>query len=101
MPSRMPHDSVIWILAAIAWYSAVLYGGRPYNYKLGPRANGDQNPMSSQETYQRFARYYDLYVGDFNADLPLYRSLCTPAHHVLEIGCGTGRVLRAVLAEGC
>lgn len=25
--------------------------------------------MSSQETYKKFARYYDLYVGDFNADL--------------------------------
>lgn len=57
--------------------------------------------MSSQETYQRFAQYYDLYVGDFNADLPLYRSLCAPEHRVLEIGCGTGRVLRAVLEAGC
>ena len=57
--------------------------------------------MSSQETYKRFARYYDLYVGDFNADLPLYRSLCAPEHHVLEIGCGTGRVLCALLEEGC
>jgi SAM-dependent methyltransferase len=57
--------------------------------------------MSSQETYKRFARYYDLYVGNFKADLPLYRSLCAPEHHVLEIGCGTGRVLRALLEEGC
>lgn len=57
--------------------------------------------MNSQETYKKFARYYDLYVGDFNADLPLYRSLCTPEHNVLEIGCGTGRVLRALLEKGC
>jgi ubiquinone/menaquinone biosynthesis C-methylase UbiE len=56
--------------------------------------------MSSQETYKRFARYYDLYVRDFNADLPLYRSLCAPGHNVLEIGCGTGRVLRALLEDG-
>ena len=34
-PSRMPHDGVIWILAVIVWYSAVLYGGWPYNYKFG------------------------------------------------------------------
>ncbi len=60
-----------------------------------------QKSMSSQETYKRFARYYDLYVGDFKADLPLYKSLCTHEHHVLEIGCGTGRVLRALLGEGC
>ena len=26
---------VIWMLAAIVWYSAVLYGGWPYNYKFG------------------------------------------------------------------
>ena len=57
--------------------------------------------MSSQETYKRFARYYDQYVGDFKADLRLYESLCTPAHHILEIGCGTGRALRALLEEGC
>ena len=57
--------------------------------------------MSSQDTYQRFARYYDLYVGDFNADLPLYRFLCALGRNVLEIGCGTGRVLRALLEVGC
>ena len=57
--------------------------------------------MSSQETYKRFAQYYDIYVGDFNADLPLYRSLCVPDHNVLEIGCGTGRVLETLLEEGC
>ncbi len=57
--------------------------------------------MNSQETYRKFARYYDLYVGDFNADLPFYRSLCTPEHNILEIGCGTGRVLRALLEKGC
>ncbi|MGA2788792.1 MAG: class I SAM-dependent methyltransferase [Verrucomicrobiota bacterium] len=57
--------------------------------------------MNSQQTYKKFARYYDLYVGDFKADLPLYRSLCAPEHNVLEIGCGTGRVLRALLERGC
>jgi hypothetical protein len=34
-PSKMLHDGVLWLLAAIVWYSAVLYGGWPYNYKLG------------------------------------------------------------------
>jgi SAM-dependent methyltransferase len=57
--------------------------------------------MSSQETYKRFVQYYDLYVEDFNADLPLYMSLCDPEHNILEIGCGSGRVLRALLEEGC
>ncbi len=57
--------------------------------------------MSSQETYQRFAQYYDLYIGDFSADLPLYRFPCTPGLRILEIGCGTGRVLRVLLEKGC
>jgi SAM-dependent methyltransferase len=42
-----------------------------------------------------------VYVGDFNADLPLYTSLCAREHNVLEIGCGTGRVLRTLLEQGC
>jgi SAM-dependent methyltransferase len=56
--------------------------------------------MNSQETYTGFARYYDLYVGKFIADLPLYRFYCRPGSKVLEIGCGTGRVLRALLETG-
>jgi hypothetical protein len=31
----MPPEGVIWILAAIVWYSVVLYGGWPHNYKFG------------------------------------------------------------------
>jgi SAM-dependent methyltransferase len=58
-------------------------------------------PMSNPNPYQQFARYYDLYVGDFAADLPLYRALCEPTHKVLEIGCGTGRVLFPLLQQGC
>ena len=34
-PSKMPYEGVIWLLAAIVWYSAALYGGWPHNYKLG------------------------------------------------------------------
>ena len=53
--------------------------------------------LNSQDSYTKFARYYDLYVGHFAADLPLYRSFCTPGAKVLEVGCGTGRVLRTLL----
>jgi SAM-dependent methyltransferase len=56
--------------------------------------------MNSRETYTKFARYYDLYAGSFSADLPLYRSFCGPGSRILEIGCGTGRVLRPVLETG-
>jgi SAM-dependent methyltransferase len=57
--------------------------------------------MADPNPYRQFARYYDLYVGDFCADLPLYRALCEPTHKVLEIGCGTGRVLFPLLQQGC
>lgn len=57
--------------------------------------------MSSPETYKQFARYYDWYVSDHTADLPLYQSFCQPEQRVLEIGCGTGRVLRALLEKQC
>jgi ubiquinone/menaquinone biosynthesis C-methylase UbiE len=56
--------------------------------------------MGQSGTYQRFARYYDVYVGDFDADLPLYLSLCEPGNRILEVGCGTGRVLTAFLEAG-
>lgn len=56
--------------------------------------------MNSGEIYRKFAQYYDLYIDGFVADLPLYRSICTSAHNVLEIGCGTGRVLKHLLEAG-
>ena len=34
-PSCVAFYGAIWILAAIVWYSAVLYGEWPYNYKFG------------------------------------------------------------------
>ncbi len=56
--------------------------------------------MNSRKTYSKFASYYDLYAGNFSADLPLYRSFCSPGSRILEIGCGTGRVLKALLETG-
>ena len=41
-----------------------------------------------------------MYVGDFAADLPLYSSICVSAKNVLEVGCGTGRVLKHLLSAG-
>lgn len=53
--------------------------------------------MSAQTTYQKFVQFYDAYVQDFAGDLDLYTSLCTPEDRILEIGCGTGRVLKHFL----
>ena len=57
--------------------------------------------MDGLQTYSRLARFYDLYVGDFDADIGLYEALCDPSQRVLEIGCGTGRILSPLLRNGC
>ncbi|NTW88276.1 MAG: class I SAM-dependent methyltransferase [Desulfobulbaceae bacterium] len=51
--------------------------------------------------HARYTALYDLELGDFREDLAFYRkhlpaSPCT----ILELGCGTGRVSRALAADG-
>jgi SAM-dependent methyltransferase len=51
--------------------------------------------------FDRFAPFYDLEFGSFDDDLPLYRAFAAHAGHpILELGCGTGRVLLPLAAEG-
>ena len=56
--------------------------------------------MQSISTYKKFAKYYDLYVGDFENDLPIYESFISEEDKILEVGCGTGRVLISMLEYG-
>jgi SAM-dependent methyltransferase len=50
-----------------------------------------------RDRYARFARYYDLEYASVDADLDFYRSFAIQANGpVLELGCGTGRVLAAL-----
>ncbi|GAK61453.1 hypothetical protein U27_01353 [Candidatus Vecturithrix granuli] len=56
--------------------------------------------MNVNETYQKFADYYDAYAGAFDKDLAFYTSLCRPDEKILEVGCGTGRVLQRFLNDG-
>ncbi len=51
--------------------------------------------------YDRFAPYYDLEFGSFEDDLPLYRALAAQCGDpLLELGCGTGRALLPLAADG-
>ncbi len=57
--------------------------------------------MTTQSTYSLFAKFYDAYVGDFALDLPLYLALASKVQSpILEIGCGSGRVLLPLLRAG-
>ena len=56
--------------------------------------------MDSKDTYRKFARFYDTYVQGFADDIPLYLSFSENAVNILEIGCGTGRVLKPLLEQG-
>jgi SAM-dependent methyltransferase len=54
-----------------------------------------------RDDYDPFARYYDLFYGLQADDLPMYRDFALSADGpILEIGCGTGRVLVPLAAEG-
>jgi SAM-dependent methyltransferase len=63
-------------------------------------------PETDAAALDRFAPYYDLEYGDYDADLAFYLRYAAAATrtarpaHVLELACGTGRVLCALAAEG-
>lgn len=56
--------------------------------------------MNATTTYQAFAQFYDQYVHGFTEDLLFYATLCKSADHIVEIGCGTGRVLQRLVDDG-
>ena len=50
--------------------------------------------MASQETFETIARFYDLLYGDREDDLAMWLELAEAVEGpILEIGCGTGRVM--------
>jgi len=51
--------------------------------------------------HARYTNLYDLELGNFSKDLAFYRKhLPTKPCTILELGCGTGRVSRALTADG-
>jgi SAM-dependent methyltransferase len=57
--------------------------------------------MTTQATYALFAQFYDAYVGEYAKDIPAYLALAASCSQpILEIGCGSGRVLLPLLRAG-
>lgn len=56
--------------------------------------------MHARETWKRFSSYYDSYIKNFSADLGLYQKICSSHDRIMEIGCGSGRVLKHLLDTG-
>jgi SAM-dependent methyltransferase len=58
--------------------------------------------MRSRDLVEKqFAEFYDLYVADFQQDIPIYRDVAAKfPGAVLEAGCATGRVLARLAQAG-
>ena len=60
--------------------------------------------MSTTESYEYTARYYDAAYGELSAqraDIAFYQELAVQSGGpVLELGCGTGRTLLPIAARG-
>lgn len=53
------------------------------------------------EQYDIYARFYDLDFGEMDADLPMIQQFATRCGSpILELGCGTGRVLLPLARQG-
>jgi SAM-dependent methyltransferase len=50
--------------------------------------------MDAKETYRIFAKVYDKYTYGFKKDIPLYQEYSKNCSEILEIGCGSGRILK-------
>jgi ubiquinone/menaquinone biosynthesis C-methylase UbiE len=72
-----------------------------------PHPADDPDAPADPGILDRFAPFYDLEYGTYDADLDFYRGCAaqaaprrSPAAQVLELACGSGRVLLALAAAG-
>jgi len=60
----------------------------------------ETTPAIAQE-FDPIVRFYDLFYGERDDDLPMYRDFALAAGGpILELGCGTGRVLIPLALDG-
>jgi SAM-dependent methyltransferase len=57
--------------------------------------------IHAKDTYKDFAGFYDIYVGKYTEDIAFYKAYCSKCNEILEVGCGTGRILLHLLQSGC
>jgi SAM-dependent methyltransferase len=61
----------------------------------------DDEFMNAQETYARFAKFYDVYTTQYTDDIPFYLAAVAGRQSpLLEVGCGSGRILISLLRAG-
>lgn len=61
----------------------------------------NQTQQTVAETFDRFARFYDADYRDYTDDIPAILDLAAEAGDpILELGCGTGRVLLPLAEAG-
>src|SRR5690348_11666292 len=72
-----------------------------------PPASSSAGSQGETALLDRFAPFYDLEYGDYGEDLDFYRHFAAqaaprhgPPARVLDLACGTGRILLALAASG-
>jgi ubiquinone/menaquinone biosynthesis C-methylase UbiE len=66
---------------------------------LNCQAKSKEARMDAKATYRLFSQFYDVYTQGFHLDIPLYRAFLQHRKTVIEIGCGTGRVLKEIVDQ--
>ena len=60
-----------------------------------------EDSRNSSDVYQEYSEFYELYVGDRQVDLPMYkRYAANSGTPILEIGAGSGRLTIPLACEG-
>lgn len=106
VPRRPPADLDVYVVGQPGRKSHGLLGTLGKHTGLlppVPMQRHDPTPALGGPAYDRVADLYDRTFADIRVRGPEWRWLAArvaPGHHVLDLGCGTGALLRAFEARG-